>query len=154
MAAAAPGADDAIQIGSLAAGDREQWERLFRGYITFYERTLPDERYDQAWQEFQRDTRMHALGARADGQLVAIAHFFIHANTSGPDVCYLQDLFTAPEARGRGAATALIAAIAQWARDRGCMRLYWSTRESNATARRLYDCVAQNRGFIRYELEL
>jgi GNAT superfamily N-acetyltransferase len=143
-----------VQIGPLAPDDRGQWERLFRGYIEFYERTLPDARYDQAWEEFQSGARMHALGARAGGELIGIAHFFIHANTSGPDVCYLQDLFTAPESRGQGAATALIEAIAEWARTRGCMRLYWTTHQSNATARRVYDRVAANRGFIRYELDL
>jgi GNAT superfamily N-acetyltransferase len=143
-----------LEIGPLTPADREQWELLFRGYIDFYERTLPDERYDHAWEEFQSGRRMHALGARLNGRLVGIAHFFIHANTSGPDVCYLQDLFTAPESRGHGAATALIDAIAAWARERGCMRLYWSTHESNATARRVYDRVATNRGFIRYELDL
>jgi GNAT superfamily N-acetyltransferase len=146
--------DSRVQIGPLAPGDREAWEVLFRGYIDFYERTIPDERYAQAWEEFQSERRMHALGARVDGALIGIAHFFIHANTSGPDVCYLQDLFTASESRGRGAATALIAAIAGWARERGCMRLYWSTHESNATARRVYDRVATNRGFIRYEIDL
>ena len=150
----APDAGSALRIGPLTPEDREQWEVLFRGYIAFYERTLPDERYDQAWEEFARGDRMHALGARLDGELVGIAHFFVHANTSGPDVCYLQDLFTAPESRGHGAATALIEAIAVWARERGCMRLYWSTHESNATARRVYDRVAANRGFIRYELDL
>ena len=148
------GSDAPVEIGPLAPADREQWEALFRGYIDFYERTLPDERYALAWEEFQSARRMHALGARLDGRLVGIAHFFIHANTSGPDVCYLQDLFTAPESRGHGAATALIEAIAAWARERGCMRLYWSTQESNATARRVYDRVAANRGFIRYELDL
>lgn len=35
------------------------------------------------------------------GDVVGITHFFKHPSTSGPDVCYLQDLFTAPEARGR-----------------------------------------------------
>jgi GNAT superfamily N-acetyltransferase len=143
-----------LRIGPLGPDDRARWEQLFRGYIDFYERSLPDERYDRAWEEFQSGVRMHALGAWLDGSLVGIAHFFIHANTSGPDVCYLQDLFTAPESRGRGAATALIEAIADWARDQGCGRLYWSTHQSNATARRVYDRVAENRGFIRYERDL
>jgi hypothetical protein len=34
------------------------------------------------------------------------------------------------------------------------MRVYWTTHESNATARRVYDRVAANGGFIRYELDL
>jgi GNAT superfamily N-acetyltransferase len=143
-----------LRIGPLGPDDRARWEQLFRGYIDFYERSLPDESYDRAWEEFQSGVRMQALGAWLDGSLVGIAHFFIHANTSGPDVCYLQDLFTAPESRGRGAATALIEAIADWARDQGCGRLYWSTHQSNATARRVYDRVAENRGFIRYERDL
>lgn len=146
--------DSGLRTGPLGPADRARWEQLFRGYIDFYERSLPDAGYDRAWEEFLSGARMHALGARLDGTLVGIAHFLIHANTSGPDVCYLQDLFTAPDSRGRGAATALIEAIADWAREQGCLRLYWNTHESNATARRVYDRVAQHRGFIRYERDL
>jgi GNAT superfamily N-acetyltransferase len=149
-----PGAAGALRVQPLTSADRERWEVLFRAYIDFYKRTLSDARYDQAWAEFQSGARMRALGAHLDDKLVGIAHFFIHANTSGPDVCYLQDLFTAPASRGHGAATALIEAIAEWSREQGCGRLYWSTHESNATARRVYDRVAVNRGFIRYEREL
>jgi GNAT superfamily N-acetyltransferase len=143
-----------ISIGKLSSSDRSAWEELFRGYIRFYERAEPPEMYDRAWREFEADTLMHALGARLAGRLVGITHFLIHPSTSGPDVCYLQDLFTAPEARGQGAARALIAAVADWATAQGCQRVYWLTHESNTTARYLYDKVAQRRGFIQYQLPL
>jgi len=141
-------------VGKLEPADRAGWEALFRGYIAFYQREEPPDMYERAWREFLADDRIHALGARLDGRLVGITHFFIHPNTSGPDVCYLQDLFTAEDVRGRGVAGALIVAVTDWAKARGCRRVYWHTHESNATARALYDKVAQNRGFIRYQIEL
>lgn len=143
-----------ITVDGLVPEDRAAWEALFRAYIDFYGRSEPAEMYERAWREFRAGTRLHALGARLDGDLVGITHFFVHPSTSGPDVCYLQDLFTAPEARGQGAAAALIAAVADWARDQGCARVYWHTQASNATARRVYDKVAENRGFIKYDLPL
>jgi GNAT superfamily N-acetyltransferase len=143
-----------ITVGKLDQADRTAWEALFRGYIAFYQREEPPEMYEEAWRQFQADDRIHALGARLDGRLVGITHFFIHPSTSGPDVCYLQDLFTAEDVRGRGVARALIGAVADWATARGCARLYWHTHETNVTARALYDKVGQNRGFIRYQIEL
>ncbi|TDD45299.1 GNAT family N-acetyltransferase [Nonomuraea terrae] len=145
-----------IDIGTLLPSERDAWESLFRAYIHFYQRVEPDEMYERAWLEFQAGTRLHAFGARLDGRLVGITHFFTHGNTSAPDtdVCYLQDLFTASDVRGKGVGRALIQAVADWARDRGCTRVYWNTHESNSTARLLYDKVAENRGFIRYQIEL
>ncbi|GLW56171.1 GNAT family N-acetyltransferase [Kitasatospora phosalacinea] len=143
-----------ITIEKLTPADRPAWEELFRGYLAFYQRDEPQQTYDLAWERFLADDRIHALGARLDGELVGITHFLMHANTSGPDVCYLQDLFTAPEARGRGVARALIEAVTDFARERDCMRVYWMTHETNATARLLYDKVADTRGFLRYQIDL
>ncbi len=143
-----------ITIGRLEPVDRTAWETLFRAYIDFYGRTEPQEMYERAWREFSADDRMHALGARLDGRLVGITHFLVHPSTSSADACYLQDLFTAPDARGHGAGRALIEAVSDWARERGCGRVYWTTQVSNTTARRLYDQVAEDRGFMVYRRNL
>src|ERR1700722_6464252 len=143
-----------ITTGKLAPSDRPAWELLFRGYNAFYQEDHPQPVYDRAWAEFQADERMHALGAGRGGTLVGIVHFFPHARTTGTDVCYLEDLFTAPEARGHGVARALINAVAEWSAERGLGRVYWQTHETNATARALYDKVAVNEGFIVYALDL
>ena len=143
-----------LTIRKLVPSDRAAWQALFEAYMTFYERTLAAPMYERAWTAFQADTDMHALAAERDGRLIGITHFLVHANTSAADVCYLQDLFTAPDQRGQGVGRALIVAVADWARGRACSRLYWMTHESNAVARRLYDAVAVNRGFIRYQMDL
>ena len=143
-----------VSIGKLEPSDKAAWEGLFHAYINFYQWVVPPEMYERAWREFQEDTRLHAFGAKLDGRLVGITHFLSHPSTSGPDVCYLQDLFTASEARGKGVGRALIAAVTEWAQAHDCHRVYWFTHESNSTARRLYDKVAENRGFIVYHLDL
>jgi GNAT superfamily N-acetyltransferase len=143
-----------IEIGKLGPDDRPVWQELFRGYNEFYGRELTPEVADRAWTAFQEDARMHALGARIDGRLVGITHFMRHPSTTAADVCYLQDLFTSPEARGQGVGRALIEAVVDWARQRELSKVYWTTQETNVTARRLYDTMAEFLGFIRYDLRL
>ena len=141
-----------IETRRLEPADHARWEELFRAYIAFYERELDQAAYDRAWREFASDARLHALGAWLDGRLVGITHFLVHPSTSEADLCYLEDLFTDPEVRGRGVARAVIEAVREWAREHGCGSVYWQTHESNAVARRLYDDVAHNEGYIVYTL--
>lgn len=143
-----------IEIAPLGDGDRADWEALARGYKAFYETEIPQERYDETWRLLIAGERIHGLGARLDGRLAGIAHYLFHAQTWSPDCCYLQDLFTAGDARGRGVATALIDAVAEEARRRGALKYYWLTKEDNREARALYDRIARFKGFLRYDYPL
>ncbi|GAA3302000.1 GNAT family N-acetyltransferase [Dactylosporangium vinaceum] len=143
-----------IAVAALGPDDREAWQTLFAGYNAFYGRSWPAERYEQAWQTFMRAETMHALGGRLDGRLVGIAHFLVHPSTTSADLCYLQDLFTDPDVRGRGVGRSLIEAVSAWAADQGCARLYWHTQRHNDAARRLYDQLGEHRDFIVYTRQL
>ncbi len=143
-----------VEIDALRPGDRAAWELLARGYKEFYRDPMPDEAYEQTWQRLAAGTELFGLGARLNGTLVGIAHYLFHPAFWSGEACYLQDLFVAEEARGRGAARALIDAVAAVARNRGAVRYYWHTQESNARARILYDKVATYSGFIRYAYPL
>jgi ribosomal protein S18 acetylase RimI-like enzyme len=143
-----------IDILPLAPGDRTEWEALARGYKAFYRTELADERYAETWAALLAGERVHGLAARMDGHIVGIAHYLFHAQTWGPDACYLQDLFTAEDARGQGVATALIDAVAEAARARGARKFYWLTKQDNERARALYDRIAAWRGFLRYDYPL
>jgi GNAT superfamily N-acetyltransferase len=99
------------RFSKLASRDRSEWQELFRGFLDVYEIRPGQSGFDRAWADFQHDDVMHALGAHLGGRLAGIAHFVVHASTSAADVCYLQDLVTAPDLRGRGVARSLITAV-------------------------------------------
>jgi GNAT superfamily N-acetyltransferase len=141
-----------IVIGPVGANERADWEPLWNGYLTFYEATLAPGTTDVTWARLHDPHEpMFVLGAYADGRLVGIAHYIYHRScwTIG-DYCYLQDLFVAPDMRGGGIGRRLIVAVEQAARSAGASRVHWLTREENATARALYDKLAERSGFIQY----
>jgi GNAT superfamily N-acetyltransferase len=142
----------AVEIRELASDDRSAWEPLWNGYLDFYSATLAPGTTDVTWRRLLDPAEpMFVLGAYADGRLRGIVHYILHRSTwSAGGYCYLQDLFVAPEARGLGLGRALIGAVYEKARAAGASRVYWLTHETNATARRLYDSVAENAGFIQY----
>jgi len=148
-----------IIVNAIARQDRERWSELWRGYLDFYETSLPPEIYEHTWQRLiAAEAPIRGLGARIGSDtapLVGITHYLLHAHAwTTQEVCYLQDLFVDETVRRRGCGRKLIEAVAAVARERGCYRLYWTTKEDNATARLLYDRIARFNGFIRYDLAL
>lgn len=142
-----------VTVRPLVAADQEQWLALWHGYLTFYETAVPDDVTDLTWSRIlDPEAPIHGLCADTGaGKLLGIVHYLFHPVTwaAGPR-CYLEDLFTAPEARGRGAGRALIEAVYAAADARGADQVYWLTQEFNITARRLYDQVAHVTPFIKY----
>jgi len=145
-----------LTIRPLDPADRPAWEALWRSYQIFYKTDLPDVVTETTWTRFfAPDEPVHALVAEADGVLLGLVHYLFHRNTWMVEpVCYLQDLFTAEAARGRGVGRGLIEAVYAAAAQAGCSRVYWMTHETNAQAMRLYDQVAEKSGFLQYRKPL
>jgi GNAT superfamily N-acetyltransferase len=145
-----------IQIRRVHRDEREAWEPLWRGYLAFYRTSVSEQATQTAWDRFHDpDEPMFVLGAYLEGRLVGIVHYIFHRSTwTIGDYCYLQDLFTSEDARGKGAGRALIEAVYERAKEAGASRVYWLTQEDNATARALYDKLADRPGFIQYRKAL
>jgi len=151
---------DAPSIRSVVPADFAQWEQLWEGYNRFYGRSgataLPSEITRMTWSRFfDVYEPVHALVAEKDGQLLGLVHYIFHRSTImiGP-ICYLQDLFTAESARGKGVGRALIESVYERAKAAGSPRVYWHTHETNLTAMRLYDQVAERSGFVVYRKQI
>lgn len=141
-----------LSIRPLRDGDFDAWLPLWRGYQDFYRVELDEAAVQGAWRRFLLPEHAMRGWLAWDGErAVGLVHIVLHPSswTLG-DYCYLQDLFVAQDCRGLGAGRRLIESVCEWARQRQCSRVYWHTHETNATARRLYDQVAENAGFIQY----
>jgi GNAT superfamily N-acetyltransferase len=135
------------------SADEAAWRELWSGYNAFYQTAVPEAVTARTWQ------RMLDPAAPVFGRLAivddCVAGFSICVLHEGTwviaPICYLEDLFVAPQFRGRGAGRMLIADLVDRAKTKGWSRLYWHTRETNQ-ARRLYDEFAKADDFVRYRL--
>lgn len=139
-------------IRAALPSDEAVWRSLWSGYCDFYAAKLPEEVTSRTWKRIlDPDSAVMCVVAEAEGQVLGFANCVVHENTwESQAVCYLEDLYVDPAARGRGVGRALIEWLRNAMRAEGWARLYWLTREDNAQARRLYDQFAQADGFVRY----
>jgi GNAT superfamily N-acetyltransferase len=142
-----------MDIRPLLPADYKQWRKLWVSYLDFYETSLNDEVIDKTFNRFidEHHNRQNALVAEQASSLVGLVHYIYHPhNWKIEDVCYLQDLFVAPENRGQQIAKILIEKVYEEADKCGTPTVYWLTQEFNAPARKLYDKIADLTPFIKY----
>lgn len=144
-------------IRHLKAEDWDDWQELWQGYLRFYRKELPA---DVTRATFERlsagaDRMFGFVAERPGGGLCGFSNAVVHPSTwTSATYCYLEDLFVEPASRGTGTARMLVEAVAEEARSRGAVKVYWHTQEFNGRARSLYEQVARNVSFVVYEMEL
>ncbi len=141
-----------LAVRRLTDADFDRWLPLWKSYQTFYGVSLAPESTQAGFRRFLDENEpMHCALAVQGAAVVGFVHFIEHRSswTIG-DYCYLQDLYVDQASRGLGIGRALIEHVYAHAKNQGCARVYWLTQENNAAARRLYDQVADNPGFIQY----
>jgi GNAT superfamily N-acetyltransferase len=142
-----------IVIRPLAASDETDWRRLWTGYLDYYETTVPEAVYASTFARLLGDDPQdfNGLIAVVDGRAMGLTHYLFHRHCwKIENVCYLQDLYVAPEARGTGLGRRLIEAVYAAADANGTPAVYWLTQDFNAAGRRLYDRIGKLTPFIRY----
>ncbi|WP_136441484.1 GNAT family N-acetyltransferase [Pacificoceanicola onchidii] len=143
-----------VVVRALRGEDEEQWRALWTEYLTFYESSVSEEVYQSSFARLLGNDPQdfHGLVAELDGKLVGLVHYVFHRHGwKIENVCYLQDLYADPFARGRGVGRALIEAVYAAADKAGAPSVYWMTQEFNHTARQLYDRIGTVTPFIKYQ---
>lgn len=143
-----------VEIKAIEHKDFDIWLSLWKGYQRLYEVDIPLSVTQETWARFLASSEpMYAALAISGEQAVGLVHAVYHRTTwKTSDDCYLQDLFVAGDARGRGIGRALIEHVQVDAKRRGVSRVHWLTHETNSNARQLYDRVGHRPGFIMYQI--
>ncbi|MCI2393165.1 GNAT family N-acetyltransferase [Aliiroseovarius sediminis] len=147
------GTSDDISVRPVTPSDRAAWNRLWGEYLSIEQVVLEPQIHDATFARLVSGTpnEFNGLLACKGNRPVGFAHFLFHRHTwKVEDVCYLQDLYTDPLARGIGVGRALIKAVYDTADHAGAPSVYWITHTANESAQKLYDLIGVKTPFIRY----
>lgn len=145
-----------VTIRDASPRDADGWRVLWQQYLDFYGVSLAPGVTEATWARLMDAASPVKARLLFDGAaMVGFAIHMHHPSTwvIGED-CYLEDLFLAPEARGKGFGQRLLKDLIKLAKARGWQRLYWHTDEANARARKLYDRFTPSDGHVRYRMKL
>jgi GNAT superfamily N-acetyltransferase len=138
-----------VTVGTVGEEDLADLLPLMRGYSDFYEVDPSDEALLALSRALIADPEREGVQfiARDDGgSAIGFATvYWLWATSSASRIGLMNDLFVAPEGRGRGAAEALIERCRQACGDHGATKLTWQTAKDNARAQKVYDRVGGTR---------
>ncbi len=141
-------------IRPLRPDDWDQWAEMWCDYLAFYETEVPDSTFESTFARLLGDdpNDFSCFVAETEDRLIGLTHYLFHRHAWKVErVCYLQDLYARPDARGTGVGRALIQAVYDEADRQEAPSVYWLTQENNHTARKLYDRIGKLSPFLKYQ---
>ena len=142
-------------IRELKSSDKQEWEKLFKGYGDFYKTAINDEILTTVWKWlFDKNHVVNGLCYEIKGKIVGIAHYrTMPRPLKGKYIGFLDDLFVDPDFRGQKIGQKLIEALKNMAKSNNWQVIRWITHSNNKAAKKLYDKIANNTGFDLYEIK-
>jgi GNAT superfamily N-acetyltransferase len=145
-----------LTIRAIEEKDKNQWLKLWAGYLEFYKSTISLEQTELTWKRLiNNELKMFGFVAESEEGVIGFTHCLFRPSTwTETDYCYLEDLFVDPNIRGKGVGRALMNKVIELAKEKKSKRVYWTTQEFNKTARVLYDSITPVSEFVQYRLPI
>jgi GNAT superfamily N-acetyltransferase len=145
-----------LTIRAIEEKDKDQWLKLWAGYLEFYKSTISLEQTELTWKRLiNNELKMFGFVAESEEGVIGFTHCLFRPSTwTETDYCYLEDLFVDPNIRGKGIGRALMNKVVELAKEKKSKRVYWTTQEFNKTARVLYDSITPVSEFVQYRLPI
>ena len=145
-----------LTIRAIEEKDKDQWLKLWAGYLEFYKSTITPEQTELTWKRLiNNEQKMFGFVAESEEGVIGFTHCLFRPSTwTETDYCYLEDLFVNPNIRGKGIGRALMEKVFHLAKEKKSKRVYWTTQEFNKTARVLYDSITAVSEFVQYRLPI
>ena len=145
-----------LTIRAIEEKDKDQWLKLWAGYLEFYKSTISPEQTELTWKRLiNNELKMFGFVAESEDGIIGFTNCLFRPSTlTETYYCYLEDLFVDPNIRGKGIGRALMNKVFELAKEKNSKRVYWTTQEFNKTARVLYDSITPVSEFVQYRLPL
>ena len=142
-------------IREIQLKDKEQWEKLYRGYAVFYKVEMNNKILQTVWNWLHdKNHEVEGLVYEVDGNIVGLAHYRrTPSPLRGQDIGFLDDLFVDPKYRGQKIGEKLINKMKEISKSKGWNLVRWITRDDNVRAKSLYDRVSEKTNWDVYELK-
>ena len=142
-------------IREIQLKDKEQWEKLYRGYADFYKVEMNDKILQTIWSWLHDKSHDdEGLVYEVEDKIIGLAHYRrMPSPLRGQYIGFLDDLFVDPKYRGQKIGEKLINQMKEISISRGWNLVRWITRNDNTKAKSLYDRVSEKTTWDVYELK-